>query len=456
MTSTFEKYGNDFQIKTLYHMITDEKYGNRIIDIVKPEYFTNEFLKSVVHELLQYYKQYRKIPSLETLNFIGKTCDGNSEQVLMGLSLLEGVTDSDKCFVVDRSTDFFKQQAMVNAIRESIGLIEVEEYDKIFTIVSAALHAGVDVDLGHDYSDDTFDRVSSKRYPISTGFPLLDNEIAGGLGSGETGLILGSTGLGKSMMLVFMAAHAAKLGLNVLYYTMELSELVVGLRMDTKMTGIPLTALLTDVDGTHRERVDKKLKQLAASIGKPVQVKIKYFPTKSATVSTLRSHIKLLRQRGFVPDIIFVDYLDLLKSATTYSEKRFNLEDISEELRGLAGECSVPLWTATQNGRAGIDTNVVGLSAIAEAYAKAWSVDVAIGIGRDAALQEEDKACYYLSKNRLGKTGVILVGDFITSTLDFSMDTLGLDEGIQRKKTEIVERAQISSAVSKLFDKEKK
>ena len=201
-----------------------------------------------------------------------------------------------------------------------------------------------------------------------------------------------------------MAASALKNEKNILYYTMELSQNYVGLRFDSYFTGIPSQNLKY-----HQEEVKNKLEDIKGNLI------IKYYPTKTATIQTLRGHIektKIVKQ--FIPDVIFVDYADLLSGHG--KEKRFILENIYEDLRGLAGELQIPIWTASQANKSALEHDVIEADKVAEAYAKVMIADFVMSLSRKIADKISGTARWHIIKNRMGKDGITFPSSFNAST----------------------------------------
>lgn len=453
--SSFEKFGSHFQLRLFYYLVMDKQFAAAVLDILQPEFFSNDHYKTLISLMLQYHEKYQGMPSFDTIETILSTqIDDEVEQeyLLDVLTKIKADDDvSDKEFIEDKAVEFCKQQAMVRAVQDCVPLIKNEQYDQIFDIMQKAINAGTARDDGLDYFETALGRTMQARDPIPTGFPLLDRYLAGGLGASEIGIILAGTGVGKSMMLTYLAAEALKQGLNVLYYTFELSHDMVALRLDSKLTGINLTTLLSDTKGEYRERVTKRLNQIREKTGKKPRLFIKEYPTKSASISTIRSNLMRLQQvHGFMPDIILVDYADIMKPASTYKEKRYELEGNIEQLRALAGEYKVPVWTASQTNREGLDSSVVGLQTISESLAKAMVADAILSVGRDHALVERGEACYFLAKNRFGNDKVIFTGRYDTSTLDFTIDREGSEETIA-SDAQNARNSAIRDRVNELF-----
>ena len=437
MTS-FEKFGDNFQSKIIYHIITNSDFAIQILDVIKPEFFSNENYRTLITMIIRWNDKYRTIPSFDNLNTLSmkvyKDDDIMSEfMTTMINDIKNNTTTNDMEHIIDETVEFCRQQAFRNAVLESVDLVKNEQYDGIESLFQYAMSAGMKKDLGHDYFADVNSRVLQRRNPIATGFPMFDGYISGGLSGGDLGIILAGTGVGKSMVLTFMAADAVRQGKKVLYFTFELSELLVGLRLDAKVTGIPLTNLLTDIDGGLRTRIANRLEEMQKT-SPSSQLKIKFWPTGTATISMLYNYILQLQHVGFVPDIIFVDYLDLIKPTHFYKDKRYELQGITEELRGMAGTKNIPMWSASQTNREGWDSSIVGLKTISESSAKAFVADLVLSIGRGQRLVDEGRACYYIAKSRLGPDKIPFTGEFDTSILNFTIDSEGFDE------EEIIER----------------
>ena len=187
--------------------------------------------------------------------------------------------------------------------------------------------------------DDRF--AESTRKTVKTGWNVIDDLMDGGLGPGELGVFVAPAGIGKSWGLVNVAANAVKKSLNVIHYTLELSAPYVGLRFDSVFTGIAAQNLKYHVDEV-KDCVEKLTGKLV----------VKYYPTKSATVNTIKAHLDRCQIQGYKPDVIVVDYADLLRG--TGKEIRHELGNIYEDLRGLAGEYEIPVWTASQANRSAL------------------------------------------------------------------------------------------------------
>ena len=356
--STLSQFGHVFQSKTISSLLSDKKFIQTISDILEPEYFDSDANKWICNEIREYFFEYKTPPTLEVMKVKIDDMENEVLQVSVVENLKEAwrnVKSTDLKFVQEQTLEFCKNQVMKQAIMNSVDLIEVGQYDQIKKLVDNAMKAGSDRDLGHDYIIGIEERLTqSSRVTVKTGWDPIDEVMDGGLGAGELGVVVAPAGIGKSWCLQTLGASAVKEGLNVVHYTLELNENYVGLRYDTVFSGVTTSDIQF-----YQEDVKKKIDSLKGTL------LIKYFPTKSASVQTLTSHLSQIEIQTQQPDLILVDYADILKGVG--SEKRHVLENIYEDLRGLAGEMECPIWTASQANRSSLEEGVIDATKGAEA-----------------------------------------------------------------------------------------
>jgi replicative DNA helicase len=288
------------------------------------------------------------------------------------------------------------------------------------TLIDEALKLGTDNNFGHDFKKDFEFRYELKaRNPISTGWDKVDKITKNGLGIGELGVVIAPTGAGKSMALAHLGSQAIAAGRNVVHYTLELSESITGQRYDSCISTIPLSTLF------HRkEEVLEAISDLEGSLI------IKEYPTKTATVNTLRAHLEKLKKRNQKIDMIIVDYADLLRSVTHYKEKRNELESIYESLRAIAQEFSCPLWTASQTNRTGLNAEVVTMESISEAFNKCFVADFICSISRTVRDKNANTARMFIAKNRNGPDGLVFPMFMDTSNVKLKVLDQADDSGV--------------------------
>jgi predicted 3-demethylubiquinone-9 3-methyltransferase (glyoxalase superfamily) len=263
-------------------------------------------------------------------------------------------------------------------------------------LIDNALKVGMNSDIGMDYFDNIDMRYQEdSRDPLSTGWPVIDEIMKGGLAPGELGVAIAPSGAGKSWILASLGANALRQGKTVVHYSLELSENYTGWRYDCILTGISLEKISLHVD---------KVKETLQNIdGKLI---IKWFPTKSVSLMGLRSHLTKLKMLGTDPDLVIIDYADLLKFGNSKLAKYEILEALYEELRGFAGENQVPIWTVSQSNREGLNDDIIEADKAAGAYAKIFPADFVISLSRKAQDKLSNTARMHVIKNRFGVDGV--------------------------------------------------
>ena len=400
-TQKFNK-GKHFEEKIVQALICDHQFAEQMMEVLNIEYFNIEHLKEVTKQIFDYYNQYHAFPSFKVLVLIVK--DKVDNEIIQGqiiqylLKIKNDPLNGDAEYIKDESLDFCRKKSLVMALEKTLEHIENKRFEEIVPDIQKALISGAERDIGHIYVDnDSFEKRMQKvnRNPVPTPYPELNAVTQGGPGPGELWTIAAPTGVGKSHSLVDWGHHAAKMGFNVVHYTLELDDISVGKRYDARYSSIPVNML-----DSNKELVKKALEEVKGHLV------IKYYPTKSATALTLRSNIHKLRIKEMAPDIVLVDMGELMRSRKSYEHKRFEEEVIFEDLRGLAGELRVPVVTVTQTNRASLEEEVITLKHVAECFQKAMISDVFITMQRRKSDQEETPGNMFVAKNRLGPDGI--------------------------------------------------
>jgi replicative DNA helicase len=404
---TFGQYGQHFQKKVVQALLCDPAWAEQVSEVLEPVYFDLKYLHYLADRYLAYARKYKTYPSLQMLVSIVKDelKQGNDlalkEQVVEYLKGLRVAPDmGDLPLVKEKALDFCRRQALKRALEKTVDLIETEKYDAIVDTIKKAVAAGTTAGLGHDLTEDVEARyVAQRRATIATGLTELDAQkvLHGGSGRGELHVVIAPTGVGKSHFMSFIGANAMRQGMNVVYYTFELSEAKVGLRFDSNFTDIDSNEILEQKEEVKEFYANNKLGKL----------KIKYFPTNEPTVNTLRSHLEKLALKGFIPDVVLVDYADIMRSSRQYELPRLEMKLIYEELRALAAERNVALWTASQSNKEGSNAEVVDMNNMSEAYAKAFIADFIVTLSRRAGEKASGLGRLYVAKNRNGLDGLV-------------------------------------------------
>ena len=397
MSDTFNVYGYSFQVKLLAALFKNKTFLQQISDILESTYFESDSNKWVASTIIDYFNEYKSSPTLEVMKVRVDSVDNEVLKTSIVDTLKEvmkHVDCEDMEFVQNETIKFCKNQKLKGAIMESVNLLQQGDYDGKKQTIDDAMKAGADRDLGHEYMsmiDDRFSETTRKTVP--TGWDVVDDLMDGGLGPGELGVFVAPAGIGKSWALVNAAANAVKAGKTVIQYTLELNGSYVGLRFDSVFTGIAAQNLKY-----YQDDIKNKIAEINGDLV------IKYYPTKTATVNTLKAHLDRCTMMGKKPDLVIVDYADLLRGAG--KEIRHELGNIYEDLRGLAGEYEIPVWTASQANRSALEDDVIGAEKIAESYSKIMTADFVLSLSRKIEDKIAGTGRWHVIKNRFGPDGI--------------------------------------------------
>lgn len=408
-TGSFGQYGHAFQQKIMQALLCDRAWSEQLMEVFDPKYFELGYLAFLAERYFTYAKKYKDFPSLQLLVTIIKddlksagTDAALRDQIIDFLKKVgANPSPQDLPFVKDKTLDFCRKQALKAALEKAVDLIQTDKYEAIVDVVKTAVTVGTTPSLGHDLHEDAEARfVNIERRVVPTGIPQLDAKeiLQGGLGKGELGVVIAPTGVGKSHFLVAMGCHAIRIGLNVLHYTFELSEEKTAIRYDSN---------LADIDSNEVIANKEKVIQFYKDRTELGRLKVKHFPPNTATIFTLRSHIEKLALKGFRPDVVLIDYADIMRSTRQYDSLRHELKLIYEELRGYADELGIPFWTASQSNKEGSESEVIDLSNMSEAYGKAFVADLVVSLSRRAQEKSTGFGRLFVAKNRAGKDGIL-------------------------------------------------
>tara|TARA_B110001452_G_scaffold182529_1_gene153337 strand:+ start:14 stop:1387 length:1374 start_codon:yes stop_codon:yes gene_type:complete len=396
--NSINQYGHDFQIKVLSSLLTHKEFLVNIHDIISEEYFENQAQKWAIKEVLNYYDKYHTTPSLDILKVELQKVDNEVLQISIKEQLKQAfvTSDDDLEYVQEEFTNFCKNQQLKKALMSSVDLLKAGDFDGIRFIVDNALKAGQDKNIGHEYAKDIESRYrENSREIVPTPWPRINDLLQGGLGNGDFGLIFGNPGGGKSWSLVSLGGHAVKMGYTVLHYTLELGEDYVGKRYDAFFTKIPVNKV-----DSHKDQVAELIPQL------PGKLIIKEYPTGKATVSTIESHIAKATSMGTKPDLVIIDYVDLLSSRKTNRERKDEIDDIYTSTKGLARQLDIPIWSVSQVNRAGANDNVIQGDKAAGSYDKIMITDFCMSLSRKKEDKVNNTGRFHLMKNRYGMDGI--------------------------------------------------
>ena len=395
-------FGPAFQSKVIASLIRNGSFLAQSFDVINPNFFDSSASQWIVSKIVDYYVDYRKNPTMEFFRAEFGDIEKNQSLKVEVLDQLKNskmhFTDSDLEYVQDKFLEFCKNQTLKNAILRSADLLQRGQYGEIKLMIDSAMKAGTQKDIGLKWDEDFEKRhIEAARNTLTTGWSVIDKYLDGGLGPGELGVIAAPSGIGKSWALTHLGKAALKQGKQVIHYSYELNENYQGIRYDTSFTGIEPSALKHNLESV-KSVIEKVTGRLL----------IKYFPTRTASYHTLLSHIDYLSIHDFRPDLIIIDYADLMKTPTRSNARHEELGYIYEELRSMAGELQVPIWTASQTQRSSINDEVIEADKIGESYNKVKTADVLLSLSRKTEDKINNTARMHIVKNRFGADGVTL------------------------------------------------
>lgn len=400
-------FGKEFQIKILSLMFHDFDFLIFAQEIVQPSYFADNVMAWFYTTMRDYFIDYQMRIDDPTLRNEMKKAAANkrikAQEVQAYFNMYKKiiVTYDGKDYVIAELVAFCKHQAIKKASLEMPDLLTKNDFEAIEKIWKQALLVGASSsDIGTQYFVSWPERLGTRavrleEMTIPTGITGLDICIGGGLRSGQLGLWMAPTNRGKSVALVHCGKRAVIMRRKVIHYTLELSEDDVAERYDASFSRIPVKALLD-----QEADLARKLEDLGQRMGNSLI--IKEYPTKTASMSTIRAHVQQCCAAGFYPDLIIIDYLDLLKPTTRRKEKREELTDIAEEMRGLFGELKIPGWSATQARRAAISKETHDEEDVAEDIGKMNISDIVVTINQTKKEAETGEMRLLVAKNRNG------------------------------------------------------
>jgi replicative DNA helicase len=427
MTDKLSEYGYGFQVKVISAMFTDRSFLQQIADIIQSDYFESDANSWLLEIILTHFREYKSPPSKDVLKVKVTEIDND----ILKTAILEQLKEvfrymesDDLSFVKDEILKFCKNQEIKRAIMDSVGLLKMGNYDEIKTKIDGAMKAGADTNIGLDYKANIAARYAeASRQTITTGWDVVDDLMDGGLAPGELGVVMAPAGIGKSWMLINIGANAMRAGHTVIHYTLELNENYVGQRYDSVLTGINAQTLKH-----HQDTVQEKMNSLRGDLI------VKYFPTKSVGVMGIKAHLEKTIMLGKTPALVIVDYGDLLK-INAKKDKHEALEELYEELRGMAGEYGIPVWTASQAGRSALEEDVIEADKIASSYGKVMVADFLMSLSRKVEDKMSGTGRGHVIKNRFGPDGITLPSKINTNNGQFQFFEPQTTQGKQTTQT---------------------
>ena len=400
-------YDPEFQKYILASFLHDKKFLLSNFETLNPDYFYEEILQGISECIKDFFEEHKDIPSKEVLlNEIKEyVAPGRKRHEYFDVigEIFEKVGVNLE-YYQSKSVSFAKNRALVAALTESLRQVEEGEMDSVGQLIKDALKIGNGFEHSkfYDYFNMLKERTlsylkfkdeSNPEGKIPTGFLALDERIQGGLGKGETGIIVAPPKHGKTTTLINMAIHALKSGKNTLYVTLDLRKNTISSKFDSNLSGGTLEAIKKKPKQFF-ERVCKLKKEIKGKLT------IIEYPTKSLTLPKLQTILEEI-----MPDVVFVDYVSVMRPLSKRGEKRFELTDLHEGLRNIAGELKLPIWSAHQSNKPGFESKIIELSHIAEDFNIGAIHDILISMNQTLEEKKRGIARMHIMGNRLGASG---------------------------------------------------
>jgi archaellum biogenesis ATPase FlaH len=402
-------YGYEVQKLYLELMLADAEVFVRCQGIFDHTLFDRK-LQDAAEFINEYAKNYNVLPDY---NMVNSTCRTELEKP-------EDIKDGHMQWFMDEFESFTRHKALERAIISSADLLDKSDYGAVEVLIKEAVQIGLARDMGTDYFADPRGRlmgIKDKNGQISTGWPSMDRRLFGGMNRGELNIFAGGSGAGKSLFLANLGVNWALQGLNVVYLTLELSEALVSMRIDSMLTGVSTKEIFKDLDD-----VEMKVKMIGKKAG---MLQVKYMPS-GKTANDVRAYLKEYEIKvGKKVDILLVDYLDLLMPVSKkISPADLFIKDkyVSEELRNLAVEKNCILVTAAQLNRGAVEEVEFDHSHISGGLSKIQTADNVFGIFTSRAMRERGRYQIQLMKTR-SSSGVGMKID-----LEFNLESLKISD----------------------------
>ena len=402
------------ELTILRNFFFNEDFTRKALPFVKTDYFTNRIERLLYEEVDKFVQQYKNLPTKETILIeFGRRKDINDEEVKLIKELVSGFNDekTDLQWLLDTTEKFCKDRAVHNAVLSGIKILDGKDKEKqpeaIPSILSEALAVSFDNHIGHDYINDAESRfdwyhTKEKRYPFDLNF--FNKITKGGVPSKTLNIALAGTGVGKSLFMCHCASNFLTQGQNVLYITLEMAEERIAERIDANLMDVTMD----DLHDMPKQLYDDKMTKLRSKT--TGQLIIKEYPTASAHSGHFKSLInELSLKKSFKPDVLFIDYLNICASSRFKGgniSSYFYIKAIAEELRGLAVEFNLPIFSATQTTRTGFVSTDIGLEDTSESFGLPATADFMFALMSNEELESLGQMKVKQLKNRYNDPGM--------------------------------------------------
>ncbi len=449
----FKNYGAKFQLSSLRLLVEDRPFGVKLKDTLLAEYFDNKYHKWFCDIILNFIITWKTSPDYDYLERKIVENFESEEQVEVYKSVLNKISKADiskRSYIEDEIQKFCNTRKIIRDLSKAIDLAKVGEFDKS-SVLSKEAYKGIKVNVDHFDLKQDWKKVIEEppHFPIAMPFETFNKNSKGGPGRGALALCMAPTNFGKTAWLTALARQAAIDGKNVLYISLETETWQIATRLLSGLIDIP------------QEMLKFNLKQIEQAVSDlPSNVIFKRYKSKQANVETIKNEIDDLKAEGFFPDLVCVDYLQLLKPPKGSSTKTDNekIEMICEDLRDLAIEEHILMWSAIQTNRSGQNAEYSDEAQVSKAIESLWVSDFFMAYSQTPQQAAEGICHATLLKNRFGGKGIVLKvqydpnkGTFVElDVLDRSTLLLNVSKNEKDKMVKSIDKLQNNLITNKM------
>ena len=436
----------------LKNLIHNEEYCRKVLPFIKEEYFTDRLEKLLFTEIYKFVNKYNNLPTKESLSIeINGNRSINEDEYKKITDILSTLNPEpvNLEWLVETTEKFCKDRSIHNAVLTGIQIIDGKDRDHtpeyLPELLTNALGVSFDQKVGHDYlldSKERYDFYKKKEERLELDLDFFNKITRGGIPSKTLNICLAGTGVGKTMFMTHLASSVLLQGKNVLYITLEMAEERIAERIDANLLNVGMS----DLEELPYQMYETKINKLQSKTTGTLI--IKEYPTATANTSHFKNLIsELALKKSFKPDIVFVDYLNICTSSRFKSGSNVNsytmIKAIAEELRGLAVEHDIPIFSATQTTRGGFVSSDVGLEDTSESFGLPATADFMFALISSEELEEKNQIMVKQLKNRYNDPTVNR--KFILGVDRSKMRFYDVEQSAQ---TDLVESGQPSTTIN--------
>jgi len=434
----------DYQCKVLAYMLQNPEFCDVVRDHMQVEHFNNKTLQWFFTAIAQSGHHLTPVTLREEMIRAANAKSIKQEEIGKFIQTFdivkERVLPVEEDYIKDKVGMFIRAQSVKQALMDSVELAKAEQWDDIVGMMQEAVAAGMNLDdQGYDYLGVVAERIYDRAHErvhrkIPSAIPDLDALTFGGIKQGQMGMIVGGTGRGKSIFLQWLASAALLLNKKVVYFTFELGKRDIADRFDSMFAEVKPQEL-----NDYQTQVLEKIENLHSTYGKSLL--IQHYPADTATINTLKEFCRARSQEGIVPDLIIIDYLDLMKPHREYHSEHAEIDAITKGIIGFAAEFDVAVWTATQLNRAGMVSETPDEAGMAGYVGKQYHADIVLWLAQTKEEKEEELMRIWVSKNRNGPFGRTIHLETNYSYMKFYERSVAKPDETQAKATKVLKKS---------------